>query len=38
MVRSVAGLLADGADRTLGVKWRLVDGDGRAIGDLEVPG
>jgi hypothetical protein len=37
-VRSVADLLADGADRTLGVKWRLVDGDGRAVGDLELPG
>lgn len=28
---SVARLLADGSDEDLGVRWRLVDGDGRAI-------
>jgi hypothetical protein len=27
----VAALLADGADRDLGVRWRLVDGDDRPI-------
>ncbi len=28
---AVADLLADGRDEALGVRWRLVDGDGRAI-------
>ena len=28
---AVAELLADGRDETLGVRWRLVDGDGRPI-------
>ena len=36
-VEAAVGLLADGAETTLGVRWRLVDGDGRAVGDLEVP-
>jgi hypothetical protein len=34
---TVAGLLADGRDEDLGVRWRLVDGDGRAISlDLDA--
>jgi hypothetical protein len=36
-VKAVVGLLTDGADRALGIRWRLVDGDGRAVGDLDVP-
>ena len=28
---AVADLLADGRDDALGVRWRLVDGDGRPI-------
>jgi hypothetical protein len=36
-VEAVVGLLTDGADRALGIRWRLVDGDGRAVGDLDVP-
>lgn len=38
---TVARLLADGADEDLGVRWRLVDGDGRVITlalDDEAPG
>jgi hypothetical protein len=36
-VEAAVGLLTEGADRTLGVRWRLVDGDGRAVGVVEVP-
>jgi hypothetical protein len=36
-VRAVLAILLDGSDRELGVRWRLVDGDGRAIGEIEVP-
>ena len=34
--RRAAELLARGADRDLGVRWRLVDGEGREIGALEL--
>lgn len=36
---AVARLLADGHDPDLGIRWRLVDGDGRPIDpDLRAPG
>jgi len=35
-VRAAVDLLVDGADRSLGVRWRLVDGDGRAVGGVDV--
>ena len=36
-VEAVVTLLVDGADRDLGIRWRVVDGDGRAVGDIAVP-
>jgi hypothetical protein len=35
IAEAVAETLLDGQDRDLGVKWRLVDGDGRAIARLD---
>ena len=37
-VEAVVALLVDGADRDLGIRWRVVDGDGRAVGDIALPG
>jgi hypothetical protein len=34
--QAIVDALVDGSDRDLGVRWRLVDGDDRTIGDIEV--
>lgn len=36
-VKRLAGMLGGGRDDDLGVRWRLVDGDGREIGRVEPP-
>jgi hypothetical protein len=36
-IKRLAGLFAGGRDDDLGVKWRLVDGEGREIGKVEPP-
>lgn len=36
-IEAVVDLLSDGVDRALGIRWHLVDDDGRAIGSIEVP-
>lgn len=36
-VREAIEALVDGSERDLGVRWRLVDGDGRAVGALDLP-
>jgi hypothetical protein len=37
-IKAVITLLTDGADRALGVRWRLVDDDARAVGSIDLPG
>ena len=37
-VRAAVAALLAGSERGVGVRWRLVDGDGREIGDLDLPG
>jgi len=37
-VRELVDVLVEGRDEALGATWRLVDGEGREIGRLDLPG